>query len=78
MLLRCDISIAERYVSQAQRSRVLSEEWLESNGYCLSCDSDALKRTLANTRAKDFVCPKCAQSYELKAFRVKPTNSLVS
>jgi type II restriction enzyme len=77
MLLRCDTSIADRYTSQAQISRVLSEAWLESNGYCLSCESDALRRSSANTKATDFVCPNCEQNYELKAFRIKPKNTLV-
>ena len=77
MLLRCDTSVADRYASQAQKSRVLSELWLESNGYCLSCDSTVLHRTRANTRATDFLCPKCDQSYELKTFRVQPSRSLV-
>jgi type II restriction enzyme len=77
MLLHCDISIAAKYTSQAQKSRVLSEKWLESNGYCLACECDVLRRTSANTRATDFVCPECEQNYELKAFRIRPTSSLV-
>jgi type II restriction enzyme len=77
MLLRCDTSLADSYVSGAQKSRVLSETWLESNGYCLSCDSAVLRRARANTRATDFLCPTCGQSYELKAFRVQPRRSLV-
>ena len=77
MLLRCDTSLASSYISGAQKSRVLSELWLESNGYCLACDSAVLRRARANTRATDFSCPKCEQSYELKAFRVQPKRSLV-
>jgi type II restriction enzyme len=30
-----------------------------------------------NTRASDFVCPECCQSYELKAFKLKPKGKLV-
>jgi type II restriction enzyme len=77
MLLRCDTSIADGYTSQTQISRVISEKWLESNGYCLSCESDALQRSSANTKATDFVCPQCNRNYELKAFRLKPKNTLV-
>ncbi len=76
-MLRCDTSIADAYNSEAQKSRILSEKWIESNGYCLSCESDILSRTTANTRAIDFTCPQCRQSYELKAFRVRPKNRLV-
>ncbi len=77
MLLRCDTSPADLYTSGAQKSRVLSELWLESNGYCLACDSAVLRRAKANTRATDFLCPVCDQNYELKAFRIQPKRSLV-
>jgi len=77
MLMRCDISLADRYTSQAQRSRILSEAWFRSNAYCLACDSDNLSATAANTKATDFICPTCDQNYELKAFRTKPTRTLV-
>ena len=50
MLLRCDISAADKYTSQAQRSRVLSEAWFQSNGYCLSCDNDRLLVNLMRER----------------------------
>lgn len=77
MLLSCDLSIADGYRSEAQRSRVLSEAWFLSNGYCLACDSDRLTATKANTKATDFVCPACRQSYELKASSHKPGRTLV-
>jgi type II restriction enzyme len=76
MLLRCDISIADSYTSQSQRSRVISEAWFRSFGYCLSCDSEELRPTAATTKASDFVCPECDQSYELKSFVLKPKRSL--
>jgi len=77
LLPRCDISIADSYASQSQRSRVISEAWFRSFGYCLSCDSSELRPTAANTRVSDFVCPECRQSYELKTFGLKPKRSLV-
>jgi type II restriction enzyme len=77
LLIRCDISIADSYSSQSQRSRVISEAWFRSFGYCLSCDSNDLRPTVANTKASDFVCPRCDQSYELKTFGLKPKRSLV-
>jgi hypothetical protein len=77
MLLRCDTSAADKYTSQAQRSRVLSGAWFQSNGYCLSCDNDRLLATTANTKARDFVCPSCNHNYELKALRTRPKRTLV-
>jgi type II restriction enzyme len=77
VLLQCDVSGAVGYTSQPQISRVLSEKWFQENGYCLSCDSDRLSQTPANTKASDFVCPACNESYELKTFRSRPVRTLV-
>jgi type II restriction enzyme len=77
MLMQCDVSCAEKYSSQSQRARVISERWFQANGYCLACENDRLHATDANTRATDFLCPVCGQCYELKAFRVRPTRTLV-
>ena len=77
MLLDCDLSAAVGYTSQSQISRVLSERWFQENGYCLSCDSDRLSQTPANTKASDFVCQSCHENYELKTFRSRPLRTLV-
>ena len=77
LLLQCDVFGFDRYVSQAQRSRVISEAWFSANAYCLSCDSNSLKPTEANTKARDFVCQSCRQNYELKTFKVQPKRRLI-
>jgi len=76
--MECDVSRAIGYKSLPQISRILSEAWFGENGYCLSCNSDQLlTATIANTKASDFACGSCEESYELKAFRVKPTRKLI-
>jgi type II restriction enzyme len=60
-------SLIAHYSSNSQRARVFSEAWVLRNGYCLACDSDNLTQTAANTRSKDFTCPKCSHGYELKS-----------
>jgi len=77
MRLNCDLTLAARYTNQAQVSRILSESWFAQNGYCLSCDTDQLTRTTANSKASDFVCPTCLERYELKAFRNVPARRLI-
>lgn len=72
MNLSCDLSLAERYKSESQRARVLTESWFARNVYCLACDADEVRQTSANTKATDFICPKCKHRYELKA--VKKSN----
>ncbi len=69
MELTCDMALAQEYKSPSQRARVLSEGWFGKNAYCLACDADELRKTPANTKATDFICPKCSHCYELKAFK---------
>ncbi len=77
MNLTCDLSLAAKYQSHSQQARVLSEGWFLRNVYCLACDADSVKQTSANTKATDFVCPKCSHRYELKTFQRRPHGSLV-
>jgi len=77
VLLDCDLSAAVGYTSQPQISSVISEQWFRENGYCLSCDNDRLSQTPANTKASDFVCRSCNESYELMAFKTRPARKLV-
>lgn len=77
MELTCDMSLANGYRSLSQQARVLSDGWFARNAYCLACDADEVRPTSANTRATDFVCPKCSHRYELKTFERRPRGSLV-
>jgi len=77
MNLTCDLSLAAKYHSPSQQARVVSESWFLRNAYCLACDADEVEQTSANTKATDFVCPKCSHRYELKTFQRRPRGSLV-
>lgn len=77
MQLSCDLKIAAKFKSPAQRAHVISEHWFEENSYCFACDSDYLLRAAANTKAMDFSCKECGQLYELKTFTRRPHTSLV-
>lgn len=77
MLFQCDTSLGEKYSSKSQISRVISEQWIRENGYCLSCNSEQLIPTRANSMASDFFCGFCQQTYELKTFHRKPPRKLV-
>jgi len=76
MNLTCDTSVAAGYKSPAQIARIVSEEWVANNGYCLACDANSLSRLPANTKSTDFVCSSCSHRYELKTFRRRPGKSL--
>jgi type II restriction enzyme len=67
--LQCDVQVSAGYKSPAQISRVVTEHWCSINLYCAGCDSESLAQTPTNTKAVDFYCPQCRQSYQLKSHR---------
>lgn len=69
MDLRLDSSLASGYKSASQIARVLTQDWISREAYCLSCGEPSLQRTPENTKALDFRCFDCEEPYELKASR---------
>lgn len=67
MNLECNPAVGDGKKSGLQRTRVITEEWFGREFYCLKCDSNRLDATTASTIARDFVCPVCAEPYELKS-----------
>jgi type II restriction enzyme len=59
-------ALAAAYRSGAQRARVVTEFWGESNLYCPNCSSPKLSRLRNNTKASDYSCPACGFWYQLK------------
>jgi type II restriction enzyme len=57
---------AAPYKNPAQRARAVTEAWASSNLYCANCNSARLEALPANTPAKDFRCPACGNSFQLK------------
>jgi transposase-like protein len=56
-----------RYISNAQRARVSTEMWASASLYCPNCESANLRSLPVNTPARDYVCPRCASPFQLKA-----------
>lgn len=69
MDLRLDWKVGEGYRSPAQLAKVLSQDWVAREAYCLSCGGVPLSPTPENTKALDFRCDACREPYELKASR---------
>jgi len=67
MNLVCNAEDAVGLSSGRQRARRITEAWFAREGFCLNCTSSNLEATSAGTIARDFVCPVCAEPYELKA-----------
>lgn len=70
MNLQCRVELGRTYKAGSQVARVLSEEWCGRELYCAACNSDRLSCSPVNTPAVDFVCPSCAQPFQLKSSRI--------
>ena len=57
------------YKAAPQMARAVSEAWCAREVYCPACESDCLTQTKANTKAIDFTCPDCEQTFQLKSMR---------
>ncbi len=65
--LFCDPKLATGYSSPTQIARVVTEQWCSANLYCAGCDADAVQQAPPNTKAVDFRCSTCQQSYQVKS-----------
>ena len=77
MNLTLNSGLGERYKSNSQIARVVTEEWGSRNLYCPACDSNKVDQAPPNTRAIDFTCPGCRQPYQLKSCRNWNENRVV-
>ncbi len=62
-----DSEIFQRYNSNTQRARVLTENWAENNLFCPSCLNKKILRLKASTPVTDFRCDICRESFQLKS-----------
>ena len=79
MDLTLDPSVAEGYSNRSQIARVVTEHWANGNLFCPACPSEHLDQLRANASVRDYDCPDCKSSYQLKstekAFGNKASNS---
>lgn len=60
-------ALLEKYKSNSQRARVLTEKWFNSQMYCPSCLNENVTSYPNNQKVYDFLCEKCKADYQLKA-----------
>lgn len=70
-----DISLAEKYNSNSQKIRVLTETWTKKNIFCPNCGSLIFEHK-NNKPVADFFCDTCTEDYELKSKNGKMGNSI--
>lgn len=67
MKLTFDSQIADAYKSQAQKTRVLTEQWVDKSIFCPNCGHLDIDRYPNNQPVADFYCSNCCEDYELKS-----------
>lgn len=65
--LQMDGRIAERYSSNAQKIRIITETWVGGNVFCPYCGNQYIDHFGNNRPVADFFCPICEEEYELKS-----------
>ncbi len=67
MHLQIPTNLLANYKSPSQRARVATEAWAAEELFCPSCPSNSLDVLPNNTRGRDFDCPRCSSSFQLKS-----------
>ena len=67
MNLLLNAPTAELDKSRSQAGRRVTEDWATSNLSCLACSLDKLDTEPANTPVRDYRCPDCGATYQLKS-----------
>ncbi len=77
MELFFNTSLAEAYHSKLQKIRVMSEDWVNNNVYCVRCGHNKLARFENNKPVGDFYCANCKEEFELKSKKSKLGRKIV-
>lgn len=77
MNLFFDTELGKQQNKATHKIRVMSEAWLEKNGYCPCCGSKPMKRFANNKPVADLFCPNCHEQYELKSKNQKTIGNSV-
>ena len=77
MNLFFDTKLGKQQNKATHKIRVMSEAWLEKNGYCPCCGSKPMQRFTNNKPVADLFCPNCHEQYELKSKNQKTIGNSV-
>ena len=58
--------LAENYKANSQKIRVMSEDWVVENAYCVKC-GNKLSHFENNKPVGDMYCSKCREEFEVKS-----------
>jgi len=77
MKIAFDVKIAEQYISNSQKIRVLTEAWVDDEAFCPACGKN-ISNYENNRPVADFYCPNCGEEYELKSKKESMGNKIVN
>jgi len=77
MELIFDTHVADKYTSQSQKARVLTEAWVDDVIFCPNCGCITIDKYPNNQPVADFHCSHCNEEYELKSKRNSVGSKLV-
>lgn len=69
MRLSLEIELAKEYTSPSQKTRVITENWVNHQIYCPNCGRQHISKLPNNQPVGDFYCPDCNEIFELKSKR---------
>ena len=76
MHLSMNKNLTDKYKSNSQKIRVLSEAWVSNSIFCPACGSN-LNNFENNRPVADFYCLSCKEEYELKSKKMSFGNKIV-
>lgn len=76
MNLNFDTNLALDYHSNSQKIRIMSENWVVDNVYCVRC-GNKLNHFKNNKPVGDMFCEQCKEEFELKSNRAKLGKKIV-
>lgn len=67
MDLSLETKLVSDYKSQSQKTRILTESWVDNQIYCPNCGYLNIDKYPNNRPVADFYCSNCREDYELKS-----------
>jgi len=62
-----DTKLGDKYTSQSQKIRIMTESWVDDQIYCPNCGNTEINKYANNKPVADFYCANCKEDYELKS-----------
>lgn len=77
MHLFFDTELGKQHDKATHKIRMMSEAWLQENGYCPCCGNSPMQKFTNNQPVADLFCPNCYEQYELKSKNQKNIGNTV-